>query len=61
MRTAAGLVPADLVVTTVGARPNTEVTAAAGLGTEPDGGLHTDAQLRTDDPAVFATGDVAAA
>lgn len=61
VRTTDGEVPADVVVTAVGARPNTEVAAAAGLGTEPDGGLRTDARLRTDDPEVFAAGDVAAA
>ena len=54
----AGL-PADVVVVGVGAIPNTEVAASAGL--EVDNGVVTDHALRTSAPDVFAAGDVAAA
>jgi 3-phenylpropionate/trans-cinnamate dioxygenase ferredoxin reductase subunit len=52
----AGL-PADLVVVGVGAVPNVELAAAAGL--EVDNGVVTDHALRTSAPDVFAAGDVA--
>jgi NADPH-dependent 2,4-dienoyl-CoA reductase/sulfur reductase-like enzyme len=53
----AGL-PADLVVVGIGALPNTQVAAAAGL--EVDNGVVTDHALRASAPDVFAAGDVAA-
>ncbi|WP_162460334.1 MULTISPECIES: FAD-dependent oxidoreductase [unclassified Mycolicibacterium] len=46
---------ADLVVTGVGAVPNTEFAAAAGLLV--DDGVVVDEHLRTDDPAIWAIGD----
>jgi 3-phenylpropionate/trans-cinnamate dioxygenase ferredoxin reductase subunit len=49
------LVPADLVVVGIGAVPNTELGAAAGLAA--DNGLAADATLATSDPAIFAAGD----
>ena len=52
----AGL-PADVVVVGVGAVPNVELAAAAGI--EVDNGVVTDHALRTSAPAVFAAGDVA--
>ena len=52
----AGL-PADLVVVGVGATPNIELAAAAGL--EVDNGVVTDHALRTSVADVFAAGDVA--
>ena len=51
-------VPADLVVVGVGAVPNTELGAAAGLAVE--NGLAVDATLATADPRVFAAGDCCA-
>ncbi|SHN66599.1 3-phenylpropionate/trans-cinnamate dioxygenase ferredoxin reductase subunit [Geodermatophilus obscurus] len=53
----AGL-PADLVVVGVGALPNVQLAAAAGL--EVDNGVVTDHALRASAPDVFAAGDVAA-
>jgi 3-phenylpropionate/trans-cinnamate dioxygenase ferredoxin reductase subunit len=53
------VVPADLVVVGVGARPRTELAEAAGLAV--DDGVVVDATLRTGDPRVFAAGDVARA
>ena len=54
----AGL-PADVVVVGVGAIPNTQLAASAGL--EVDNGVVTDHALRTSAPDVFAAGDLAAA
>ena len=48
---------ADVVVVGVGAAPNVELAAAAGL--EVDNGVVTDDALRTSAPDVFAAGDVA--
>ncbi len=53
------VVPADLVVAGVGARPRTELAEAAGLAV--DDGVLVDATLRTADPGIFAAGDVARA
>jgi 3-phenylpropionate/trans-cinnamate dioxygenase ferredoxin reductase subunit len=49
------LVPAHLVVVGIGAVPNTDLAAAAGLPV--DNGIAVDATLATADPAVFAAGD----
>ena len=52
--------PADLVVLGVGARPRTELATSAGLSTADDG-VAVDERLRTEAPAIFAAGDIAAA
>jgi 3-phenylpropionate/trans-cinnamate dioxygenase ferredoxin reductase subunit len=52
-------VSADLVVVGVGADPNVELAAAAGLTV--DGGVVVDEYLRTADPRIWAAGDVASA
>ncbi|HUM03440.1 MAG TPA: FAD-dependent oxidoreductase, partial [Thermoanaerobaculia bacterium] len=49
--------PADLVVMGVGVRPSTSLAEDSGLAV--DRGLLVDELLRTDDPAIFAAGDVA--
>jgi NADPH-dependent 2,4-dienoyl-CoA reductase/sulfur reductase-like enzyme len=49
--------PADAVVIGVGARPRTELAAAAGL--DVDNGVLVDASLRSSDPAIYAVGDIA--
>ena len=51
--------PASAVVVGVGIRPRTELAEAAGLAL--DNGIAVDSHLRTDDPRVWAAGDVAAA
>ncbi|MFD2092106.1 NAD(P)/FAD-dependent oxidoreductase [Blastococcus deserti] len=53
----AGL-PTDLVVVGIGAVPNTELAATAGLAV--DNGVVTDHALRASAPDVYAAGDVAA-
>jgi 3-phenylpropionate/trans-cinnamate dioxygenase ferredoxin reductase component len=50
-------IAADAVLVAIGAAPNTELAEAAGLAV--DNGILVDAALRTDDPDVFAAGDVA--
>ncbi|MDY6952863.1 MAG: FAD-dependent oxidoreductase [Thermodesulfobacteriota bacterium] len=48
---------ADLVITAVGVRPNTELAKACGLAIGPTGGIAVDAFMRTNDPHIFAAGD----
>jgi len=49
------VVEADLVLVGIGAVPNSEIAAAAGL--EVENGIAVDAHLRTSDPDIFAAGD----
>ena len=51
------VLPADVVIIGVGARPNTELAGAAGVAV--DNGVVVDAALRSSSPDVFAAGDVA--
>jgi NADPH-dependent 2,4-dienoyl-CoA reductase/sulfur reductase-like enzyme len=50
-------VPADVLVVGIGAAPNDDLAARAGL--ETGNGVLTDEALRTSDPSIFAAGDVA--
>jgi NADPH-dependent 2,4-dienoyl-CoA reductase/sulfur reductase-like enzyme len=50
-------IPADLLVVGIGAAPNDQLAAAAGL--ETGNGVLTDEALRTSDENIFAAGDVA--
>jgi 3-phenylpropionate/trans-cinnamate dioxygenase ferredoxin reductase component len=52
-------IEADAVVAGIGAIPNSELAALAGL--ETGNGIVTSASLATSDPDIFATGDVASA
>src|SRR4030067_47876 len=52
-----GDVPADLVLSAVGVKPNVTLAAAAGLAIGPRGGIVVDGYLRTSDPDIFAGGD----
>ena len=51
------VLPAAAVVVGVGIRPRTELAEKAGLTV--DDGILVDARLRTEDPAIWAAGDVA--
>jgi len=51
------LVRADLVVVGLGATPNTQLALGAGLAV--DNGIAVSATFQTDDPDIFAVGDVA--
>jgi NADPH-dependent 2,4-dienoyl-CoA reductase/sulfur reductase-like enzyme len=50
-------VPADLLIVGIGAAPNDQLAANAGLGV--DDGVLTDEALRSSDANIFAAGDVA--
>jgi len=49
--------PADLVVASIGVRPETSLATGAGLGLGPRGGIATDEHFRTSDPHIYAVGD----
>ncbi|MBN1983958.1 MAG: FAD-dependent oxidoreductase [Chitinivibrionales bacterium] len=49
----------DLIISTIGYQPHTELAEAAGIVIGPGGGIAVDASLRTSEPAVWAAGDVA--
>ena len=50
-------VDADLVILSIGVRPNSELAKAAGLELNKRGGIITDKMLRTSDPSIYAVGD----
>jgi NADPH-dependent 2,4-dienoyl-CoA reductase/sulfur reductase-like enzyme/rhodanese-related sulfurtransferase len=52
-----GVLPADLVITAVGATPNTELAKEAGLLVAPSGGIVVNQRLATSDPHIYAGGD----
>ena len=58
VKTSAGDIPAELVVMSVGIRPNTAFLEGSGIGMVK-GTIITDAQLRTNLPDVYAAGDCA--
>jgi NADPH-dependent 2,4-dienoyl-CoA reductase/sulfur reductase-like enzyme len=51
---------ADIVLLSVGVRPNSELASAAGLKLGPANAIHIDRRLRTSAPDIFAAGDCAA-
>lgn len=51
-------VEADLVVLSIGVRPNSELARDAGLTLNPRGGIVVDDRLQTSDAAIYALGDV---
>ena len=63
MTSAGTEIPAEFVVVGIGALPNKALAEAAGLAVEPGpaGGVLVDDAMRTEDPDVFAVGDVATA
>jgi NADPH-dependent 2,4-dienoyl-CoA reductase/sulfur reductase-like enzyme/rhodanese-related sulfurtransferase len=48
---------ADMVVMSIGVRPDTSLALAAGLELGPRGGIKVDAQMRTSEPTIYAVGD----
>ena len=52
-------IPTDVILVTVGRRPNTEGLEATGIDIGPRGQIIVDSQLRTNVPGVFAIGDAA--
>jgi len=53
------IIPADLVVLGIGARPSSELAKQAGLTLGRGGGICVDEYMRSQDPNVFAIGDCA--
>ena len=53
-----GQVTADLVILSIGVRPNSQLARDAGLTLNERGGIVTDDRLRTSDPDIYAAGDV---
>ncbi len=51
------VIPADLVILAIGARPNVELAKAAGLAIGATGAIAVDEELRTSDPDIYAGGD----
>jgi rhodanese-related sulfurtransferase len=49
--------PADLVVVSIGVRPETKLAKEAGLKIGERGGIRVDGQMRTSDPHIWALGD----
>ena len=49
--------PAELVVTAIGVRPESRLAAEAGLQVADRGGIVVDEHQRTSDPAIYAVGD----
>lgn len=51
-------ISADLVILSIGVRPNSELAKNSGLKLNQRGGVIVDKQLRTSDPNIYAVGDV---
>src|SRR5690625_486104 len=51
--------PADLIVSAVGVKPETTLATGAGLRLGPGGGIEIDENFRTSDPHIYALGDAA--
>lgn len=51
------ILDADLVITAVGVRPNSELARNAGLLVSPKGGIVVNERLQTSDPDIYAGGD----
>ncbi|HSV56418.1 MAG TPA: FAD-dependent oxidoreductase, partial [Magnetospirillaceae bacterium] len=51
---------ADLVLLSIGVRPDTRLARDAGLALAPNGAILVDERMRTDDPAIYALGDACA-
>jgi NADPH-dependent 2,4-dienoyl-CoA reductase/sulfur reductase-like enzyme len=51
-------IPVELVILSIGVRPNSELARAAGLELNARGGVVVDDALKTSDPDIYALGDV---
>jgi NADPH-dependent 2,4-dienoyl-CoA reductase/sulfur reductase-like enzyme/rhodanese-related sulfurtransferase len=51
------VLPADLVISAVGAVPNSDLARQAGLLVSPTGGIVVNRRLQTSDPRIYAGGD----
>lgn len=50
-------IPADLVIASVGVKPESRLAVDAGLAVGEGGGIVVDDSMRTSDPAIYAVGD----
>jgi NADPH-dependent 2,4-dienoyl-CoA reductase/sulfur reductase-like enzyme/rhodanese-related sulfurtransferase len=57
--TSAGEIPADLVLLSIGIRPNVSLAKAAGLEIGSSGAIKVDDHMQTSDPDIYAAGDCA--
>ncbi|NPV48098.1 MAG: FAD-dependent oxidoreductase [Armatimonadetes bacterium] len=57
--TSAGEFPAQLVLISVGIRPNVQLARDAGLIIGPSGGINVNEYMQTSDPDIYAAGDCA--
>jgi len=58
VRTDNGLLPADMVILSIGVRPNVALAKQAGLAIgEKTGAIQVDDHMRTSDPDIYAAGD----
>jgi len=48
----------DMVILSIGVRPNSDLAKGAGLDLNERGGIITDDHMRTKDPSIYAVGDV---
>ncbi len=51
---------ADMVILSIGVRPDTRLAREAGLALAPNGAILVDERMRTEDPAIYALGDACA-
>lgn len=52
-----GVIPADIVLLSIGVRPNADLAKAAGLDIGVTGAIAVDSFMRTSDPDIYAGGD----
>ena len=52
------ILTADIVILSIGVRPNSRIAKEAGLALNARGGIVVDDHLQTDDPDIYAAGDV---
>ena len=57
VRTTGPAIDADLVIVSVGVRPNDQLARDAGLDVHPRGGILVNARMQTSDPDIYAAGD----
>lgn len=53
--------PADMVILSIGVRPDTKLAREAGLTLDAKGAILVDGSMRTNDPFIYAVGDAVAA
>lgn len=52
--------PADMVILSIGVKPDTKLAREAGLALDQRGAILVDTSMRTNDPSIFAVGDAVA-